>query len=151
MGVPMCTRIYSCMQSEFFGLHLAADIANSNSLICPSVHLSCHPSAFTSHFPSHAALHLPSQQTGIHLPANPDHECLPNSTHVSGSSPAPQIKTVWPSGLRRQTQVLVERSAWVRTPQLSFFIVSGVWARGGIPQRSYADLNRDRWIQSPEC
>ena len=28
-------------------------------------------------------------------------------------------KTVWPSGLRRQTQVLVERSAWVRTPQLS--------------------------------
>ena len=30
-------------------------------------------------------------------------------------------KTVWPSGLRRQTQVLVERSAWVRTPQLSFF------------------------------
>ena len=30
------------------------------------------------------------------------------------------LKTVWPSGLRRQTQVLVERSAWVRTPQLSF-------------------------------
>ena len=29
------------------------------------------------------------------------------------------FKTVWPSGLRRQTQVLVERSAWVRTPQLS--------------------------------
>ena len=28
--------------------------------------------------------------------------------------------TVWPSGLRRQTQVLVEQSAWVRTPQLSF-------------------------------
>ena len=27
--------------------------------------------------------------------------------------------TVWPSGLRRQTQVLVEKSAWVRTPQLS--------------------------------
>jgi hypothetical protein len=27
--------------------------------------------------------------------------------------------TVWPSGLRRQTQVLVEQSAWVRTPQLS--------------------------------
>ena len=29
--------------------------------------------------------------------------------------------TVWPSGLRRQTQVLVEQSAWVRTPQLSNF------------------------------
>ena len=29
--------------------------------------------------------------------------------------------TVWPSGLRRQTQVLVEQSAWVRTPQLSTF------------------------------
>ena len=28
--------------------------------------------------------------------------------------------TVWPSGLRRQTQVLVEQSAWVRTPQLTF-------------------------------
>ena len=28
-------------------------------------------------------------------------------------------KSVWPSGLRRQTQVLVEQSAWVRTPQLS--------------------------------
>jgi hypothetical protein len=28
--------------------------------------------------------------------------------------------SVWPSGLRRQTQVLVERSAWVRTPQLTF-------------------------------
>ena len=33
------------------------------------------------------------------------------------------FKTVWPSGLRRQTQVLVERSAWVRTPQLSFFML----------------------------
>ena len=32
-------------------------------------------------------------------------------------------RTVWPSGLRRQTQVLVERSAWVRTPQLSFFML----------------------------
>ena len=31
------------------------------------------------------------------------------------------IMTVWPSGLRRQTQVLVEQSAWVRTPQLSLF------------------------------
>jgi hypothetical protein len=30
------------------------------------------------------------------------------------------VVTVWPSGLRRQTQVLVEQSAWVRTPQLSF-------------------------------
>ena len=30
-------------------------------------------------------------------------------------------KTVWPSGLRRQTQVLVEQSAWVRTPQLTRF------------------------------
>ena len=29
------------------------------------------------------------------------------------------VKTLWPSGLRRQTQVLVERSAWVRTPQVS--------------------------------
>jgi hypothetical protein len=29
-------------------------------------------------------------------------------------------RTLWPSGLRRQTQVLVERSAWVRTPQVSF-------------------------------
>jgi hypothetical protein len=28
--------------------------------------------------------------------------------------------SVWPSGLRRQTQVLVEQSAWVRTPQLTF-------------------------------
>ena len=29
--------------------------------------------------------------------------------------------TVWPSGLRRQTQVLVERSSWVPTPKkLSF-------------------------------
>ena len=33
----------------------------------------------------------------------------------------PIAKTLWPSGLRRQTQVLVERSAWVRTPQVSFF------------------------------
>ena len=31
--------------------------------------------------------------------------------------------TVWPSGLRRETQVLVEQSAWVRTPQLSFLFV----------------------------
>ena len=31
----------------------------------------------------------------------------------------PFVKTLWPSGLRRQTQVLVERSAWVRTPQVS--------------------------------
>ena len=30
--------------------------------------------------------------------------------------------TVWPSGLRRQTQVLVEKSAWVRTPQLSVYL-----------------------------
>ena len=27
--------------------------------------------------------------------------------------------TAWPSGLRRQTQVLMEQSAWVRTPPLS--------------------------------
>ena len=29
--------------------------------------------------------------------------------------------TVWPSGLRRQAQVLMEQSAWVRTPPLSIF------------------------------
>ena len=31
----------------------------------------------------------------------------------------PSRMTLWPSGLRRQTQVLVERFAWVRTPQVS--------------------------------
>ena len=31
--------------------------------------------------------------------------------------------SVWPSGLRRQTQVLVEQSSWVRTPQVSFSLV----------------------------
>ena len=35
--------------------------------------------------------------------------------------------TVWPSGLRRQTQVLVEQSAWVRTPQLSVFVFFCNW------------------------
>ena len=36
--------------------------------------------------------------------------------------------TVWPSGLRRQTQVLVEQSAGVRTPQLTLlfpFLLAG--------------------------
>ena len=32
----------------------------------------------------------------------------------------PSPTTAWPSGLRRGTQVAVERSAWVRTPPLSF-------------------------------
>ena len=36
-----------------------------------------------------------------------------------GITSASSVPTVWPSGLRRQTQVLVEQSAWVRTPQLS--------------------------------
>ena len=31
-------------------------------------------------------------------------------------------KSVWPSGLRRQTQVLVVKTAWVRTPQLTFLL-----------------------------
>ena len=35
------------------------------------------------------------------------------------NAPSPPFKTLWPSGLRRQTQVLVEQSAWVRTPQVS--------------------------------
>ena len=45
---------------------------------------------------------------------------------VSGSI---ERKTVWPSGLRRQTQVLVEQSAWVRIPQLTFIAI-------GIVQKS---------------
>ena len=35
---------------------------------------------------------------------------------------APQ--SVWPSGLRRQTQVLVVQTAWVRTPPLTLFGLS---------------------------
>ena len=37
------------------------------------------------------------------------------------------VPSVWPSGLRRQTQVLVERSAWVRTPQLTFFVLKSLF------------------------
>ena len=64
--------------------------------------------------------------------------------------------TVWPSGLRRQTQVLVEQSAWVRTPQLSFLILTsgraknkrdstkggtaGLWRNG-----SASDSRSDGW------
>ena len=41
-----------------------------------------------------------------------------------GSVKVPKLLvTVWPSGLRRQTQVLVEQSSWVRTPQLSYFFL----------------------------
>ena len=49
------------------------------------------------------------------------------------------FKTVWPSGLRRQTQVLVERSAWVRTPQLS------LWSR---PLEKHPLWSRS--LQSPD-
>ena len=51
--------------------------------------------------------------------------CVATWTLVAESSGRVQATcntTVWPSGLRRQTQVLVEQSAWVRTPQLSDFV-----------------------------
>ena len=44
-----------------------------------------------------------------------------------GSFPV-YVPSVWPSGLRRQTQVLVERSAWVRIPQLTFFALKCLFA-----------------------
>ena len=37
-----------------------------------------------------------------------------------------EVLTLWPSGLRRQTQVLVERSAWARTPQVSCAVTQGL-------------------------
>ena len=43
-----------------------------------------------------------------------------------GSFPV-HVPSVWPSGLRRQTQVLVERSAWVQTPQLTFFVLKSLF------------------------
>ena len=42
----------------------------------------------------------------------------PRSNQTARRANAP-VKTLWPSGLRRQTQVLVEQSAWVQTPQVS--------------------------------
>ena len=53
--------------------------------------------------------------------------------------------TVWPSGLRRQTQVLVEQSAWVRTPQLSVFLVL-VHLEENTPDRTRTG---NLWIRSP--
>ena len=78
------------------------------------------------------------------------HFFLPKSVHMATfhSWQALLDATVWPSGLRRQTQVLVEQSAWVRTPQLSSFPLRYVgnawkqsahtperWQRGSMAQR----------------
>ena len=39
--------------------------------------------------------------------------------HMTASKPNSTVSTVWPSGLRRWTQVPLSSDAWVRTPQLS--------------------------------
>ena len=60
------------------------------------------------------------------------------------------MKTVWPSGLRRQTQVLVEKSAWVRTPQLSVFCPKARPQTNSLLQNT-PDRTRtgNLWIRSP--
>ena len=57
-----------------------------------------------------------------HVVGHPKNDYQPFSIIINS-------KTVWPSGLRRQTQVLVERSAWVRTPQLSFDILDNKFSK----------------------
>ena len=68
---------------------------------------------------------------------------------------APRTMTVWPSGLRRQTQVLVEKSAWVRTPQLSLsssdadeFFIGLAWKYLGLPQTEGSLAERSKALAS---
>ena len=56
--------------------------------------------------------------------------------------------TVWPSSLRRQTQVLVEQSAWVRTPQLSVFSET-FWASSLSENTPDRTRTGNLWIRSP--
>ena len=56
--------------------------------------------------------------------------------------------TVWPSGLRRWLKAPVRKGVGSNPTVVNFFAVFSSSRR---MKSSQADLNRHRWIQSPEC